>query len=491
MWWRNPWLRPRWVMASLAIFDAALLISTYNLLFLRQFGELPGITRSVWALLILWLGFSYLLGRYSRDEKVRRGNLRRRLLLTIAVAFVVVVAVVLILNWALRAQDPRTFRSFLIPLITAVTSGSMLAQVWVFRKQRHRRSFLLVGEDELLNILKKELSQSRVSREIMLTFCPTDSPGPSISHADSVSTPWLDGWLRKAQGRLDFEASSESRVPEFDGIAISDSAILDDRLLQQLLELRIGGTSVCSLMLWAEHHLQRVPPELFTSRWLVQAEGFELQPGRLGWRIKRLGDLLVALVLLLLASPLIAVAALLIVLEDGRPVFYSQERTGLFGNIIRIWKLRTMHTQAEAIGAQWAKRNDPRITRIGAWLRRTRIDELPQLVSVLKGEMSLIGPRPERPEIELDLEERIPHYRCRHWVRPGLSGWAQVCYPYGASFEDSRMKLSYDIFYLRNANLFLDAFILIKTIRLVFRAEGAIPAQAAAAPAAAAPLQGE
>jgi lipopolysaccharide/colanic/teichoic acid biosynthesis glycosyltransferase len=136
-----------------------------------------------------------------------------------------------------------------------------------------------------------------------------------------------------------------------------------------------------------------------------------------------------------------------------------------------------MHTQAESVGAQWAKRNDPRITRVGTWLRRTRIDELPQLVSVLKGEMSLIGPRPERPEIELDLEEQIPHYRSRHWVRPGLSGWAQVCYPYGASIEDSRMKLSYDIFYLRNANLFLDAFILIKTIRLVFRAEGALPGQ--------------
>jgi lipopolysaccharide/colanic/teichoic acid biosynthesis glycosyltransferase len=230
-------------------------------------------------------------------------------------------------------------------------------------------------------------------------------------------------------------------------------------------------------MLWAERYLQRVPPELFTSRWLVQAEGFELQPGRLGWRIKRLGDLVVALVLLLLASPLIALAGVLIRLEDGGPVFYSQERTGLFGKIIRIWKLRTMHTKAEAVGAQWAKRDDPRITKIGAWLRRTRIDELPQLVAVLKGEMSLIGPRPERPEIELDLEERIPHYRSRHWVRPGLSGWAQVCYPYGASIDDSRKKLSYDIFYLRNANLFLEAFILIKTIRLVFRAEGALPLQ--------------
>jgi lipopolysaccharide/colanic/teichoic acid biosynthesis glycosyltransferase len=288
----------------------------------------------------------------------------------------------------------------------------------------------------------------------------------------------LNNLLQKAHLSTEERDGNGVHALGFDGIAISDSAILDDCLLQELLELRIAGTSVCSLMAWAERYLQRVPPELFTSRWLVQAEGFELQPGRLGWRIKRLGDLVVALVLLLLASPLIALAGVLIRLEDGGPVFYSQERTGLFGKIIRIWKLRTMHPKAEAVGAQWAKRDDPRITKIGAWLRRTRIDELPQLVAVLKGEMSLIGPRPERPEIELDLEERIPHYRSRHWVRPGLSGWAQVCYPYGASIEDSRKKLSYDIFYLRNANLFLDVFILIKTIRLVFRAEGALPLQA-------------
>jgi lipopolysaccharide/colanic/teichoic acid biosynthesis glycosyltransferase len=169
------------------------------------------------------------------------------------------------------------------------------------------------------------------------------------------------------------------------------------------------------------------------------------------------------------------VAALLIRLEDRGPVFYSQERTGLYGSPIRVWKLRTMRVGAEAHGARWASRNDPRITRVGVWLRRLRLDELPQLVSVLMGDMSLIGPRPERPELEETLERQIPHYRVRHWVRPGLSGWAQVCYPYGASVEDSRMKLSYDLYYLRNASLMLDILILIKTIRLVAGARGAQP----------------
>ena len=134
-----------------------------------------------------------------------------------------------------------------------------------------------------------------------------------------------------------------------------------------------------------------------------------------------------------------------------------------------------MCQEAETRGARWASRNDPRITVVGNTLRRLRIDELPQLIAVLKGEMSLIGPRPERPEIEDTLEQQIQHYRVRHWVRPGLSGWAQVCYPYGASIEDSRMKLSYDLYYLRNASLMLDTLILIKTIRLLARARGAQP----------------
>ena len=186
---------------------------------------------------------------------------------------------------------------------------------------------------------------------------------------------------------------------------------------------------------------------------------------------------MVASGLLLLTAPLLLAAAALIRLEDGGPIFYGQQRTGLYGERILIWKLRSMRQNAESSGARWASRNDARITTVGNWLRRLRIDELPQLVSVLSGDMSLIGPRPERPELELDLEERIPHYRVRHWVRPGLSGWAQVCYPYGASIEDSRMKLSYDLYYLRNANLMLDFLILIKTLRLVARGQGAVPQQ--------------
>ena len=166
---------------------------------------------------------------------------------------------------------------------------------------------------------------------------------------------------------------------------------------------------------------------------------------------------------------------MLIWLTDRGPIFYQQQREGLFREELNIYKLRTMVVNAELNGPQWAAKNDKRITFIGNILRKTRIDELPQLISVFKGEMSLIGPRPERPEFNKFLEKEIPHYNLRHIIKPGLSGWAQVNYPYGSSYKDSQNKLSYDLFYISNYSIFLDLLILFKTMRTVFSAKGAIP----------------
>jgi exopolysaccharide biosynthesis polyprenyl glycosylphosphotransferase len=447
MWWRTPWLKQRWMLLALALADTGLLIIFYNLFFWRRFHDWVWITPSVAILILLWVGSSYLLGRYSSPEDGQQDSQRKRLITTAIVPLFVLTCVVVVLSWGLKVDDPRTFRSFLLPLLSTVFAGSALGQIWITNWRRGGRRWLLVGDGEELAILRGELG--------------------SESHTDQLL--FCDG--------RDLGALNLPEVGSIDAIAVSESAQLDDGLLQDLLARRGSGSSICSLVVWAEQHLQRVPPELFSSRWLVQAEGFELQPGRWGWRLKRLGDLVVASGLLLLTAPLLLTAAALIRLEDGGPIFYGQQRTGLYGERILIWKLRSMRQNAESSGARWASRNDARITTVGNWLRRLRIDELPQLVSVLSGDMSLIGPRPERPELELDLEERIPHYRVRHWVRPGLSGWAQVCYPYGASIEDSRMKLSYDLYYLRNANLMLDFLILIKTLRLVARGQGAVPQQ--------------
>ena len=435
------------MLLALALADTGLLIVFYNLFFWRRFQQWVGITPSVAILILLWVGSSYLLGRYSSPEQDQQDSKRKRLVTTAIVPLLVLTCVVVVVSWGLKVEDPRTFRSFLLPLLGTVFAGSALGQIWITNWRQTGQRWLLVGDGEELDILRRELGSESHTHQLL--FC--------------------DG--------NDLEALNLPKTDNIDAIAVSESARLDDALLQDLLARRGSGSSICSLVVWAEQHLQRVPPELFSSRWLVQAEGFELQPGRWGWRLKRLGDLVVASGLLLLTAPLLLAAAALIRLEDGGPIFYGQQRTGLYGERILIWKLRSMRQNAERSGARWASRNDARITTVGNWLRRLRIDELPQLVSVLSGDMSLIGPRPERPELELDLEEKIPHYRVRHWVRPGLSGWAQVCYPYGASIEDSRMKLSYDLYYLRNANLMLDFLILIKTLRLVARGQGAVPQQ--------------
>ncbi|WP_235299830.1 sugar transferase [Synechococcus sp. GFB01] len=216
-----------------------------------------------------------------------------------------------------------------------------------------------------------------------------------------------------------------------------------------LEELEGRDPRLCSLTTpeaLAEGHLKRLPPALVPEPWLSFSEipfnsvfGFQRQ-------LKRVADVAVSLLLLLFTSPLLLLAALLIWLEDLGTVFYVQKRSGWLGKPFNMLKLRTMAVAPCQAPAIWTVPGDRRITRVGLWLRRSRLDELPQLINVLRGDMSLIGPRPERPELEHDLETLIPHYRKRHWMRPGLSGWAQVNAPYAASVEDSELKLSYDLF---------------------------------------------
>ena len=221
-----------------------------------------------------------------------------------------------------------------------------------------------------------------------------------------------------------------------------------------------------------EIHQERLPPILigdsvFAYEDLPWAASFSFQG-----QLKRMADLLVAAVLLLITSPFVLVAALLIWLEDRGPVLYAQKRSGWLGRPFTVYKLRTMTVQPADSPALWTQPGDQRITLVGEWLRRVRLDELPQLLNVLNGEMSLIGPRPERPEIEEELEQRIPHYRKRHWMRPGLSGWAQVCAPYASSVEDSDLKLSFDLYYLRHFSTCLDLVILLRTVKTVLKAGG-------------------
>lgn len=237
--------------------------------------------------------------------------------------------------------------------------------------------------------------------------------------------------------------------------------------LNFLMQLKISGIEIFTTRQFYEQVLRKIPVEHVSLKDLVIESGFELTSRLLLQRAKRASDVLLASLLFLITWPLILIFGLLQKLESAGPMLYTQTRTGKFGQHFTIFKLRSMRTDAENGKAVWAAENDNRITRIGKFTRLTRIDELPQLWNVIKGDMSFIGPRPERPEFNLSLVEQIPFYDLRHTVRPGLTGWAQVRYPYGASVEDSKEKLQYDLFYIKNYSLLLDLEILVKTVQVV------------------------
>ncbi|HUN44462.1 MAG TPA: exopolysaccharide biosynthesis polyprenyl glycosylphosphotransferase [Acetobacteraceae bacterium] len=235
---------------------------------------------------------------------------------------------------------------------------------------------------------------------------------------------------------------------------------------------KLGGARVLSAAAFFERHLGRIDLDSVDAQWLRCAHGFA--QGRLSNLLKRGLDVVVSLTLLALASPVMLLAALMIKLESAGPVLYRQQRVGLHGTLFTLLKFRSMREDAEAGGSpRWAQRRDPRVTRVGRIIRPLRIDELPQLINVLAGEMSMIGPRPERPHFVAQLTQVIPLFRERSYVKPGLTGWAQVNYPYGASVEDAREKLAYDLYYIKNRNLLLDLLILCATVRVVLSREGA------------------
>jgi sugar transferase (PEP-CTERM system associated) len=240
----------------------------------------------------------------------------------------------------------------------------------------------------------------------------------------------------------------------------------------QLVNCRLLGIQVTDYLDFYERECQRVCIDHLRWDWIALSHGYKV--GRLKASFRRLLDVVVSVLGLIAVAPVLLMAALAIKLEDGGPIIYAQERVGRNGRTFVLLKFRSMRVDAERDGTPaWARERDNRITRVGRVIRKVRIDELPQLLNVLRGDMALIGPRPERPHFVQMFSESIPFYDYRHTIRPGITGWAQVCFRYGASFEDTKRKLSYDLYYIKRQGLLLDALILLKTIRVVLSGEGA------------------
>ncbi len=263
------------------------------------------------------------------------------------------------------------------------------------------------------------------------------------------------------------------RDHEIDEIVLA----VDDRRkglpVKEILDCKMSGVDVQDLLNFFERETGKIKLDILNPSWLFFSDGFQYGPVRAS--LKRVLDVAVVLLMLPLALPLMILVGVAILAESGGrgPIFFTQMRVGQNGRPFRILKFRSMRTDAEKEGAKWATANDPRVTRVGRIIRKVRLDELPQLLNILKGDMSFVGPRPEQPAFVDQLAERIPYYNERHRVKPGLTGWAQVCYQYGDSDEDAFEKLQYDLYYVKNYSILLDMLILVQTVEVVLMGKGA------------------
>ncbi|MBI1920079.1 MAG: sugar transferase [Geobacter sp.] len=258
-----------------------------------------------------------------------------------------------------------------------------------------------------------------------------------------------------------------------DALLITTSSPDYDEMFRYIIFCKMKGMAIVDLTAFYEELTGQVPVEHISDLWLLTTPFIGVRRGIYNKKIKRLLDIIFSIIGLIITLPVTLLTLPAIVAESGLPVFYRQTRVGLDNKLFEIIKFRSMVNDAERNGPVWASKSDPRITRVGAVIRKLRIDEIPQMWNVLKGEMSFIGPRPERPEFVKELEKKVPYYALRHFVKPGITGWAQVNYPYGASERDALEKLKYDLFYIKNLFPTLDFHILAKTVKVVLKATGA------------------
>ena len=425
----------------------AAMVSSPSLLAMpaRGFTQLEGQVSWLIFCLLLYPLLGWLFGSYTvlRWQTLAFPVLLQRLLLTAIVTLMVVA----IARWFVNPGEEvwLVFRRVQLVWLGALTAWSLLMRIALRRGlllPDVPRLLLLASDDEMSGIMQAWV---RVASRQRLEPFTHEAMEQYLKDGD---TPLLAALSPACRQDLNLFS------------LIQRLELQDPRLVQTI--------SVIKLF---EKQQERLPPGLLLDSGLSYDEIPWTKPFSVQAQLKRLADLFVAFVLLLLTAPFVCFAALLIWLEDQGPVFYSQQRSGWLGRPFMLLKLRTMRVQPKYPQNLWTQPGDQRIA-VGRWLRPLRLDELPQLLNVLNGEMSLIGPRPERPELEHDLELHIPHYRKRHWMRPGLSGWAQVCAPYASSIQDSDLKLSYDLYYLRHFSTWLDLVILLRTIKTVLKAGG-------------------
>lgn len=451
----------RWRTISLILMETVLLLGAIAFATLVRFGTLPPLFSDRfwrWALiagvaqLCLYCAdlYDYRVIAERRELFVRTLQALGATSLILSVAYYLFPALMMGRGVVMLAA---------LCMITLVL-GWRVTFDWLNQHVGPRERLLLVGTGESAVRLARELY---LRRDLGVDIVGFIDPDPS-----RVGEPVLNPGV---VGTID-DIPSVARALSVDRVVVSLGDARGKLPMDKLLEMRLDGTAFDHLATVYEEYTGKIAVENLRPSWLIFSDGF--RKSHVLSATKRAFDFGTATIGLIVAAPIMGLVALAVKLSSPGPVFYHQARVGQHGRLFTVHKFRSMRADAEAsTGAVWARTNDDRVTTVGRLLRRTRLDELPQLWNVVLGHMSLVGPRPERPEFVASLTQQIPFYGQRHIVKPGITGWAQVCYSYGASVEDAMEKLQYDLFYIKNMSLSLDVFIIFKTAKVVLMRRGA------------------
>lgn len=455
----------RKLVPLLLFLDAVVVIAAFNIV-TRLRGLTLGSTDIIVAPLVAPLALSwfalYLIDGYKRRTDMLSVDYTSQHLIAIFLAMLGT----LLLTFAIKL--PEAYSMHASRIVIALSFALIAPMTISYRREiyrrtqepREKRSLIFLGDRASCLTFDEECERAGMRQPVVYTVMSEDQYGPGAGQSEEAMRPFREVIHEIRKGDLPVEAI----------ILRESSRELQSDISEQLVRLYFSGVPTYTLELFHQVYWQKIPLYRLNQTWLFQ-EGFQIAREPVFERLKRISDIFLSLVGLLLALPVIALAAVAIRLEDRGPVFFRQSRVGKNRRIFRLVKLRTMREEPSD-GDLYTQKNDKRITRVGRFLRASRIDEFPQLWNVLRGEMSLIGPRAEWDRLVEEYERQIPCYYFRHLVKPGITGWAQVNYPYGASIDDTLRKLEYDLYYIRHFSFMLDASIVLKTIHIMLFGKG-------------------
>lgn len=426
--------------------------------------EILTLAFNIGVILLSILIFSLSVGLYETKLRETFRGIIRRIFVSVALSYFVVEILTSTLFESFRMH------TYYLP----VSSGLIIISIVIFRYFSFKLGLLGVGRSRIVVIGAGErasIIEKRMRRDVdrlgfeLLGFIPV----PGDNREDGIKNE------RLIHVKVDENFRNFVTDNDIEELIIACDQRRGTLPIEMLFDCRLRGVEVTDLLDFMERETGQIVVNLIYPSWVIYSNGFNSQ-NYLRDALDYSLNAFVAFFVLLFAWPFMLITAIIIYFDDGRktgtPVFYKQERVGLNGKLFSIIKFRSMKPDAEKDGAKWASQNDNRVTKIGQVIRKYRIDELPQLINIFRGEMAFIGPRPERPQFVEQLIREIPYYNQRHNVKPGLAGWAQLNYPYGASIEDSMEKLKFDLYYVKHQSLLLDMLILIRTVEVVLFGKG-------------------